>query len=368
MATTSSAVLVEPRNIDMWEFPVPEIGAGAALLTVEATGICGSDWGPYNGTWMTSLPPLVLGHEVVGRVTEIGAEAAHRWGVSEGDRVVVEESIPCGTCRLCRTGRYHMCDPLHTPDGLRYGLTPASLGPHIWGGFGEHLYVHPRSIVHRMADAVPIEQAPLFIPLSNGIRWVERDGGARVGDTVVIFGPGQHGLGCVIGARLASAGTIIVVGTGRDKTRLEVARSLGAHHTVNVEDGPAEEQIRELTNGQLADVVIEVTSGSATVLADAVACAAVGATVIVAGSRGMAPASGFSPDILFLKELTLKGVYGHDYLSVRRAIELIESGREPLDKLCTHTFPLHEADEALRTLGGESDTTDAIHITVTPGK
>jgi threonine dehydrogenase-like Zn-dependent dehydrogenase len=184
----------------------------------------------------------------------------------------------------------------------------------------------------------------------------------------VIFGPGQHGLGCVIGARLAGAGTIIVVGTGRDKARLDVARSLGAHHTVNVEDGPVEEQIRELTNGQLADVVIEVTSGSATVLADAVACAGVGATVIVAGSRGMAPASGFSPDVLFLKELTLKGVYGHDYLSVRRAIELIESGREPLDKLCTHTFPLQEADEALRTLGGESDATDAIHITVTPGK
>jgi threonine dehydrogenase-like Zn-dependent dehydrogenase len=259
-----------------------------------------------------------------------------------------------------------MCDPLHTPDGLRYGLTPASLAPHIWGGFGEHLYVHPRSIVHRMSGTVPPAQAPLFIPISNGIRWVERDGGARVGDTVVIFGPGQHGLGCVLGARLAGAGTIIVVGTGRDGARFDVARSLGADHVINVEDGPAAQQISELTNGELAEVVIEVTSGSATVLADAVDSAAVGGTVIVAGSRGMVPASGFSPDTLYLKELTVKGVYGHDYLSVRRAIGLIESGREPLDKLCTHTFPLNRADEALRTLGGESDATDAIHVTVTP--
>ncbi|HTK64734.1 MAG TPA: zinc-binding dehydrogenase [Pseudonocardia sp.] len=368
MTTTSSAVLVEPRLIDLWDFSIPEIGPDAALLKVEATGICGSDWGPYNGTWMTELPPLVLGHEVVGRVVEIGADAMHRWGVAEGDRVVVEESIPCGTCRLCRTGRYHMCDPLHTRDGLRYGLTPASLGPHIWGGFGEHLYVHPRSIVHRMADSVPVEQAPLFIPISNGIRWVERDAGTRIGDTVVIFGPGQHGLGCVLGARLAGAGTVIVVGTRRDKARFEVAKALGADHVIDVADGPAAQQVAELTNGELADVVIEVTSGSATVLADAVDSAAVGATVVVAGSRGMAPAIGFSPDTLFLKELTLKGVYGHDFLSVRRAIELIESGREPLEKLCTHTFPLHRADEALRTLGGETDAPDAIHITVLPDR
>jgi threonine dehydrogenase-like Zn-dependent dehydrogenase len=159
-----------------------------------------------------------------------------------------------------------------------------------------------------------------------------------------------------------------VVGTGRDKARFEVAKALGADHVIDVDDGPAAQQVAELTNGELADVVIEVTSGSATVLADAVDSAAVGATVVVAGSRGMAPAIGFSPDTLFLKELTLKGVYGHDFLSVRRAIELIESGREPLEKLCTHTFPLHRADEALRTLGGETDAPDAIHITVLPDR
>lgn len=366
MTTTSSAVLIEPRRIDLQTFPLPKIGPDAALVRVEATGICGSDWAPYNGTWMTQLPPLILGHEVVGEVVAIGPEAALRWDIAEGDRVVVEESIPCGTCRLCRTGRYHMCDPLHNNMGLRYGLTPVDLAPHLWGGFGEYLYLHPRSIVHRMSTAVPAEQAPLFIPLSNGIRWVERDGGTRVGDTIVIIGPGQHGLGCVIGARLAGAGTIIVVGTGADTTRLAVATELGAHHVVNTEDGPVIEQITQLTNGELADVVIEVTSGAPEALADAVGCAGVGATVIVAGSREMRPATNFTPDTLFLKELTVKGVYGHDYLSVHRAITLIESGTEPLHKLCTHTFPLHHADHALHTLGGEGDP-NPIHITIVPG-
>ncbi len=365
--TTTSAVLVEPRTIALRDLPLPDVGPEAALLEVEATGICGSDWAPYNGTWMTPLPPLVLGHEVVGRVVDIGAGAAGRWGVTTGDRVVVEESIPCGTCRLCRTGRYHMCDPLHTARGLRYGLTGVDRPPHLCGGFGRHLYVHPRSIVHRMSDAVPVAHAPLFIPLSNGIRWVERDGGVRVGDTVVILGPGQHGLGCVIGARLAGAGTIIVAGTGRDAARFRAARALGAHHTVDVGAGPLAEQVREINGGELADVVLDVTAGSTTALGEAVSCAAVGATVIAAGSCHGAPASGFRPDQLFLNEITVKGVYGHDYLSVRRAIALIESGREPLDLLCTHTFGLEEAEVALQTLGGETDVDDAIHITVLPG-
>jgi threonine dehydrogenase-like Zn-dependent dehydrogenase len=365
MEHTTSAVLVEPRRIDLQAFALPRIGPDDALLRVQATGICGSDWGPYTGSWMTDLPPLILGHEVVGEIVSIGHEAAHRWSVREGDRVVVEESIPCQHCRLCRTGRAHMCDPLHTPDGLRYGLTPTGMAPHLWGGFGEYLYLHPRSVVHRMSQSVPVEVAPLFIPIANGIRWVERDGGCRVGDTVVIVGPGQHGLGCVLGARLAGAGTTIVVGTDRDARRLEVAAALGADYVVRTDDGPLVEQISALTNGELADVVIDVTSGAPGALADAVEVASVGATVVLAGASGMRPASNFVPDKLFLKEITLKGVYGHDWLSVRRAIALIESGQHPLDRLCTHTFPLADVDLALRTLGGEAGD-GAIHVTVVP--
>lgn len=365
MDRTSSAVLVAPRRIELQSFPLPRTGPDDGLLRVLGTGICGSDWAPYAGTWMTELPPLVLGHEVVGEVVAIGARAAHRWGVAEGDRIVLEESIPCQHCRLCRTGRSHMCDPMHTPDGLRYGLTPSSLAPHLWGGFGEYVYLHPRSVVHRISTDVPVEVAPLFIPISNGIRWIERDGGCRIGDTVVILGPGQHGLGCVIGAGLAGAGTTIVVGTARDDARLALAASLGADHVVRAEDGPLDEQIAALTGGQMADVVVDVTAGSSGALAEAVSVARVGGTVIVAGSREMAPATGFRPDLLFFKELTVKGVYGHDYTSVRRAIAVIESGTLPLAGLCTHTFGLGEVDQALRTLGGEGDPT-AVHITVVP--
>ncbi len=364
--TTTSAVLVGPRRIELQEFPVPDVGSDDALVRVEGTGICGSDWAPYSGAWRFELPPMILGHEIVGEVVAIGGEASRRWGVGPGDRIVVEESIPCGHCKLCRTGRYHMCDPMHSPDGLRYGLTPAARAPHLWGGFGEYVYVHPNSVVHRMSHEVPVDQAPLFIPISNGIRWVERDGGCRIGDTVVVLGPGQHGLGCVIGARLAGAGTVIVAGTAADGHRLDVARRLGADHTVDVTAAPLREQVAALTNGAMAEVVLDVTSGATGALADAVDAAAVGATVIVAGTREGKAVTDFVADKLFLNEITVRGVYGHDWTSVRRAIAHIEGHTDELRPLCTHTYHLPQVDQALKTLGGEGEP-GAIHITVVPG-
>lgn len=362
---TSSAVLVEPRHIEIEEFEVPKVGEHAALMKVEGTGICGSDWAPYAGTWRTKMPPTILGHEVIGRIVDLGPGTAERWGVSIGDRIVVEESIPCNYCRLCRTGRYHMCDPMHPGEGMRYGMMPVSVAPSIWGGFGQYMYIHPNSAVHKMSTGIPIEHAPLFIPLSNGIRWVERDGGCRVGDTVVIQGPGQHGLGCVIGAKLAGAGTVIVVGTGKDAFRMEVAKKLGADHVINIDDGPPEEQVKEITNGELADVVLDVTTAAPGALAQSVAMAGIGATIVVAGVKEGKPATNFNSDLLLINELTVKGVWGHDWTSVDRALDLIESNTLPLDLLCTHTYPLERADEALRTLGGEGDA-NAIHITIVP--
>ena len=362
---TASAVLVEPRRIEVQEFEIPRVPEHAALIKVEGTGICGSDWAPFAGSWGTDLPPMILGHEVVGSIVELGEGTGDRWGVALGDRITVEESIPCNHCQLCRTGRYHMCDPMHTAEGMRYGLTPISVEPSIWGGFGEYMYVHPNSIVHQLSSSVPVDVAPLFIPISNGIRWVERDGGCRIGDTVVIQGPGQHGLGCVVGAKLAGAGMVVVVGTGKDAHRFDVAKQLGADYVINIEDGPADEQLREITNGDMAEVVLDVTAAAPSAVADSVSMAAIGGTVILAGAKEGKPATGLITDKLLLNEITMKGVYGHDFMSVSRALELIESNTLPLDLMCTHTFSLDRCEEALLTLGGEGEP-DSIHITIVP--
>jgi threonine dehydrogenase-like Zn-dependent dehydrogenase len=361
--TVSAAVLVEPRRIEVEEFPIPRVGHDDALLRVEGTGICGSDWAPYAVSFR-AMPPMILGHEVVGRIEAIGADAARAWGIAEGDRIVVEEAMPCGRCRLCRGGLYAMCDGLHGTPGRRYGMVPAAEPPHLWGGYGTLMYLHPGSVVHRMDPSLPVELAPLYIPISNGVAWIQGQG-AGIGSTVLIQGPGQHGLGCVVGAREAGVTDIIVAGTGRDRHRLEVARRLGATHTVDVDEGDLVEQVREITNGQMCDLVVDVTSAAPAAAEVALDLARVAGTIVLAGFKEFKPLTNFLSDKIVMNALTVRGAWSHDQAAVAAAIKIIESGRHPLEDLCTHTFPLAEVDAALETLGGERGD-PGIHITIVP--
>lgn len=362
--TVNAAVLRGPRTIEVEEFPVPVTGADDAVIRVEGTGICGSDWAPYAGAFPFEMPPVILGHEVVGRVEAIGPDAARDWGVAEGDRVVVEEAIPCGRCRLCRTGLYTMCDGFHATAGRRYGMIPAAEPPHLWGGYGDLMYLHPNSVVHKMDPTLAVELAPLYIPISNGVAWVQGEG-AGIGTTVLIEGPGQHGLGCVVGAKEAGVSNIIVTGTSRDAHRLDVARRLGATHTVNVDDGDLVEQVRELTNGQMCDLVVDVTSAAPVAAEVALDLARPAGTIVLAGFKEFKPLTNFLSDKIIMNALTVKGAWGHDQADVAAAVKIIESRRYPLEDMCTHTFSLDEVDAALETLGGERDDS-GIHITIVP--
>ncbi|MCW3005302.1 MAG: hypothetical protein JWQ20_4600 [Conexibacter sp.] len=362
LGEVSAAVLSAPGRIEFQTFATPSTQSDDGLLEVEATGICGSDRIPYAGLRGPQVPHI-LGHEVVGRIGAIGAIAAKRWGVGEGDRVVVEEAIPCQSCGLCRSGRAYLCDPLHGTAGLRYGSTPVAQAPSLWGGLSEVMYLHPNAVVHRIADSVPVEIAPLFIPLANGIRWVQGDGGCRIGDTVIIQGPGQHGLGCVAAAKLAGAGCVIVMGTAHDARRLEVATLLGADHVLVSGPDGGRSAVLEITGGSLADLVVDVTASAPEALSDAIGLVKVGGTVIAAGGKHGRSVSEFPSDDLLIKEVTIKGVYGRDSRSVATAITIIESGVLPLAAMCTHSYDLADADAALRALGGQA-VVDPIHITV----
>ena len=108
---TIAALLTEPRKIELREFALPDIGPDAGLAKIEITGVCGADWPIYTGHLAHyAPPPLIPGHEIVARIAKIGAAAARRWGVKEGDRIVMEEYAPCGRCDWCLAGRYYMCE------------------------------------------------------------------------------------------------------------------------------------------------------------------------------------------------------------------------------------------------------------------
>jgi threonine dehydrogenase-like Zn-dependent dehydrogenase len=190
--------------------------------------------------------------------------------------------------------------------------------------------------------------------------------GLRVGDTIVILGPGQRGLASVIAAREAGAGCIIITGLDADAAKLALAKELGAHQAINVQQDDPRAAVREITGGRLADVVLDVTAYAVDAVNQAIDLVRRGGTVILASTKGPKPVPNFFSDRLVFKEATVKGALGVDYPNYERAVRLIESGKYPLEKLHTHTLPLPEAEHALKLLAGQVPGESAIHIALAP--
>lgn len=349
------------RRYEAMAFEVPRIGPEEGLLRVEQSGICGSDWSQYKRGYPKTVIP---GHEPIGIVEQIGDVAAARWGVRVGDRVAVETMLPCGYCRPCVRGKYNLCrasgSMIHA-----YGYRDVSEKPALWGGHAEYLYLDPHALVHKVDRALPAELAVMFNPLGAGVRWAHRLPGTGIGDTVVVLGCGQRGLACVVAAHEAGAGTVIVTGLASDARKLDIAREFGADHAVNVEAQDVIELVREVTGGEMAGVVVEVTSGSTQPVVDALELAAQGGKIVLAGAKyGKVPE--FDSNRVLMKELTILGALAVDYDSYEAAIRIIESRRYPLEHMHTHTLSLAEADRAVRILGNEVEGEYGIHVSLTP--
>jgi threonine dehydrogenase-like Zn-dependent dehydrogenase len=361
-----AAVSYDVRRTQVREFPVPEIPPDGGLLKVELTGVCGSDW-PYYLSYPKSKGPLILGHETVGTVERLGAAASARFGIKEGDRVALEEYLPCGHCAYCRTGDFRLCDAtdtLNRSGTIRYGSTPVATAPSLWGGYGEYQYLHPNSVFHRVPAHVAGKLATLALPLGNGVEWVYLQGGLRLGEVVVIQGPGQQGLACVVAAKEAGAGCIIVSGLSGDARRLELAKKLGADHVIDIERQDLPETVARITGGAMADLVLDCASGTSMTVLMAIALARKGGRIVL-GGRKSDKLREFDTGQLFTRCLTFKGVRGHSYQAVELGLQIIASGKYPTEAMCTHVFPLAEVDAALRTVGGEGEL-DAIHCSVDP--
>lgn len=354
---SKAAVLVGRRQLEIREFDLPEIGEDDGLLQIEATGVCGTDWSAYKNP--ANVPvyevPCVLGHEMVGRVVKVGSKAAKRWGVKEGDRVAVEEYLPCGQCPSCLAGHYQTCKR------TRYGGKSIHDAPSLWGGYSDYLYLHPDALLHKVSTDVPAELTQLFVPISNGLHWVQEVGNARIGATVVVQAPGPHGLSCVVGAKEAGAGCVIMIGRSADEQRLAVARELGADYTLHDDVEDVVQRVREITDGRMADTVVNVVPAPQA-FATSVQLAGERATVVHVGISG-GKTDAFPGDQIIWKELTVKGVLGRPNRTVGPALRLIESGKYPLEKMCTHRYPVVESEAALLTAGGEGEP-GAIRVSV----
>lgn len=358
--TSFAMVQTGVRQLEGRDIPMPQIDDESAILQVEACGICGSDYEQYEG----HLPvpyPSIPGHEPLGKIVAIGDKAAHRWGVDVGDRVAVETQIACHHCSTCHSGRYQHCGDIRV-----YSFLPLSLPPGLWGAYSQYMYIDPNSIVHKMDPELPPEIAVMFNPLGAGFRWAVELPQTKLGDTILIMGPGQRGLASVIAAREAGAGTIIVTGLQADADKLDLARLYGADHTIDVENENAKQRVKEITGGKGVDIVVDLTPYATQPVVDAISFARRGGTIVLAGMKGFKEVPGFISDKVIGKELTIQGASGVTSSGYRSAIRTIESGRFPLEAMHTHNFKLEEAELAIKTLARQIRGQESIHSCLLP--
>lgn len=361
-----AAVRTGPGKTELREIPMPDIPEDGALLKVEVAGICGTDVKMYAAPAFDD--PVIMGHENVGVIVNAGPKFIQRQGVEEGDRVFVEHYVPCFKCEWCHLGEYRHCEATDwrtNPDARRYGYTSAENPFHLWGGFAQYMYLPWNAVIHKVPAGVSAELAGIVTPLSNGIEWALFDAGVGYNSTVLIQGPGQQGLSQAVACKQAGASLVIVTGTTRDAARLELAKTLGADHVIDVQTEDALEQIMAVTSGKGVDVVLDCTAGAGVtpVLLGIDALKRRAGTLLIQGEMAAFP--DFPVKKVTEKAITIKSARGHSYRACELALAQLASKRFPLDLLTTHTFGLQDVDRAIRSVGGEGDE-GVIHVSLMP--
>jgi threonine dehydrogenase-like Zn-dependent dehydrogenase len=358
-----SAVKVGVEQTEIREFPRPQVAPNEGLLRVEAVGVGGAEPEIYRDE---KWSPIIMGHQTVGVVAELGPIAAAQWKVEVGERVVVQEYLPCRQCQWCMRGAFRLCPDCDFFGGKsprRLGLMDCTPAPHLFGGFSEYLYMPWNTVIHRIPQDLPAHLATLAIPIGNGVQWTCLDSNAGPGKTVLVIGPGQQGLGCVIAAKMAGAACVILSGLNRDRARLELAPRLGADFVINAEEENLVERVKAITGEAGVDVVVDTTSDpGGALLAQYLQFAAKEAYLSVNCADEGVPVRDIKR-----KFLTIRSPRGRTFAAVDRALEYITSGKLPLEAMCSHRFGLEDVDLAIKATAGR-EVADAIHVVVEPSR
>lgn len=355
-----AAVLKGVRDMEIREFPVPEITDEDALLKVEMVGVCGTDTHMYKGT-STNAWPLIMGHEFVGTIEEIGECKSKISGCKKGDRVVVESRFGCGVCEPCIQGKYNRC-----VNQLGYGFKiSCSTPPYLWGAYSEYVYLPKRAILHKIQKDVPLEAAVLVCAvLGDSVRWLVHVGGMSLGDTVVILGAGQQGLGGIVAAKEAGASKVLITGRSSDKQRFEMAEKLGVDHIINVDDEDEIEAVKRITQGRLADIVFDC-SGSTSAMSKSTGMVKKGGVIVTPGMYG-GKRIPIDFDTVVFNELQIRGAHTHNISSVNVAIDIVNSRKYPLEEFVTHVYGLGDAELAVQVAGYEVEGEYPIKVAIAP--
>ena len=324
------AKLKAEPGIWMTDVPEPVCGHNDLRIRIRKTAICGTDTHIFNwDAWSraTIRVPMVIGHEYVGEVVEVGQEVG---GFKVGDRVTGEGHITCGYCRNCRAGRRHLC------------RNTVGVGVNRQGCFAEYLVI-PAFNAYRLPDAVSDDLASIFDPFGNAVHTALSFD--LVAEDVLITGAGPIGIMAVAVARHCGARHVVI--TDVNEYRLALACRMGATLAINVNERSLESVMEELGMTEGFDVGLEM-SGVPSAFRAMLETMNHGGRVAVLGI----PPAEMSLDwsrIIF-KGLTIKGIYGREMFETwYRMSGLIQSGLD-LDPVITHRLPLSRFQEGFETM------------------
>ncbi len=319
-------------GVELIERPVPSPGPNEVLLEMEAASICGTDihlyrWDPWAADILK--PPIILGHELAGRVVATGAGVTR---VGEGDLVGVESHVVCWECAQCRDGDMHLCHDLKV------------IGAHIDGGFAEYVVIPEANAIE--SNGLEPAVVALQEPMGNAVHaaFVE----PIEGRSVAVTGCGP--IGALSVAIAKASGATLVVATDVEEYRLEIARQMGADLALDARAPDTAERIVELTGGDGIDVVLEM-SGSQNALDQALEFVTRGGRISLLGIFA-SPVQMHLSDLVIQKGLRLYGVYGRKiYETWDRTQALLRSGAVDPTPLITHRFDLADWEQAFDLVG-----------------
>lgn len=340
-----AAVLYGGKDLRLQEVLTPDLQPHEVRIAPRATGICGSDQHYYqngrNGVYVVE-EPLILGHEAVGEVVEVGSNVTN---IKTGDRIVVEPQLACWTCQLCRTGRYNLCPH------MRFNGS-ASAKPPAQGSLQE-LWSHPADLCYKLPDSVSFAEGAVVEPLAVALHSV-RKCNLKPGQTVLITGAGAVGLLCARVARISGASSIVMVDI--DEARLEFARKHNiADKAYQMPSCGAEgesssdfslrlgQKIREDLGITFLDTAVECTGVQS--------CLNLCIGMVVPGSKVIMVGMGRSVQelnvgVALVREVEILGVWRYTN-AFQPAIDLIAAGMVDVKSMISHQFDIDNVVDAL---------------------
>lgn len=332
-----AVVIHAAKDLRIEERDVEPLGPGQVEIAIEAGGICGSDLHYYNHGGFGTVrvrEPMILGHEVAGRVEALGAGVSH---LAVGDRVAVSPSRPCNACEYCLRGEQNHC-----LDMRFYGS--AMPMPHIQGAFRQRL-VAEQWQCHKVAEGVSIHEAAMAEPFAVTLHAVAR-AGSLLGKRVLVSGCGPIGALAIIAARANGAQEIVA--TDVMDAVLEKALAIGADRVINVATNPEALSAYSANKGYF-DVQFEASGNER----------AVRSGLEVLRPRSVLVQLGLGGDVaipqnmVVAKEIEMKGTFRfHEEFGL--AVDLINHGRVDLKPLLTGVYPLEDVIAAFETAGDRS--------------